>query len=126
DLIAGERARQRVDADVLRLEVARLFVDLPIERGGFDAAGSRIRGAQHRILAQERQHLQPTLDQFRESDAVVPGDYRQADVKLVSLVLGAEIERAALHWRQAEPILGGDVGDVFHDLDDALPRAPFA
>ena len=52
DLIAGERARQRVDADVLRLEVAGLFVDLPIERGRLDAAGSRIGGAQHRILAQ--------------------------------------------------------------------------
>ena len=50
DFVASEGPRQRVDADVLRLDVAGRFVDLLIERGGFDSAAFAISGAQRRVL----------------------------------------------------------------------------
>jgi hypothetical protein len=45
NLVASEGARQSVDADVLRLDVAGRFIDLLIERGGFDFAASAVSGA---------------------------------------------------------------------------------
>ena len=44
----------------------------------------------------------------------------------VLVVLGAEIEGRAGFRQRAEPILAGDVGDVFHQLDDALAGAALA
>ena len=126
DLVAGEGARQRVDADVLRLDVAGGLVDLAIEGGRLDPAAFAVDGAQRCVLAEQRQDMQAALDQFLERDAVVLGDRGQADVEFVLVVLGAEIERRAGFGQRAEPVLAGDMGDVLHQFDDALAGAAFA
>ena len=126
DLVAGEGAGQRVDADVLRLDVAGRLVELAIERRSSRPCRSCRRGAQRRVLAQQAEHMQAALDQFLERDAVVLGDGGEPDVDFVLVVLGADVEGGAGFRQRAEPILAGDVGDVLHQLDDALAGAALA
>jgi len=58
DLIAGEGAGQRVDADVFGFDVARGLVELAIQAGYFDFAGFAARGAERGVLAEQTEHMQ--------------------------------------------------------------------
>jgi hypothetical protein len=43
----------------------------------------------------------------------------------IFIVLGTDIERWTLFRHRAEPILARHVRHVFHELNNALPRATF-
>ena len=125
NLVAGEGPRQRVDGDVLRLDVARGLVDLPIEAGDLDlsALGD---GAERRILPEQRKNVQAAISQFLERDAVMLGYGGEADMNFFLIILGAEIEGRTRLGHRAQPILRGYVGDILHQLDDAFAGAAFA
>ena len=95
DLVAGEGAGQRIDADVLRLDVAGGLVELAIECGR--SRPCRSCGWRRRAWhpAEQGKNVQARLDQLLERDAVVLGDGSETDVDLVLVVLGAEVERRA-------------------------------
>ena len=97
DFVAGERARQGVDADILRLDVARGLVDLPVKGRGFDFAALAARVAECRVLPEQAEHVQSALDHILEGHVVVLCDRGQTAMNLVHIVFGAEIEcRAGL------------------------------
>jgi len=95
DLAAGKGARQRIDADVLRLDVAGPFIELAIELGHLDPATLAGGGAQGGILAEQAEHMQAAGDQLLERHLIVLGDCGQADVELVGVILGTKVERRA-------------------------------
>ena len=72
------------------------------------------------------ENFQAAVDQFLERDAVMGGDVIEADVNFFFVILGAEIPGRAGLRQRTEPILAGDVGDVFHHLDDAFAGAAFS
>ena len=125
DLAAGEGAGQGVDRDVLRLDVARGLVDLAVELGHLDPAALAGR-AERGVLPQQAKHMQAGVDQFLEGGAVVRGDGGKADVQLVLVVLGTDVDGGPGLRQRSQPVFSGDVGDVLHQLEDALAGAALA
>src|SRR5262249_42404359 len=56
-----------------------------------------------------------------KADFVVAGDGRKANVQLVLVILGADIERRAGLGQRTKPIRARYVSDVLHKLDDGFP-----
>src|SRR5215813_7621275 len=84
DLAAGEGARECVDRDVLRLDVACGLIDLAIKTGGLDLA-ALADGAECGVLTEERENAHATVNQLPECDAVELGDAGEANVDFVGI-----------------------------------------
>ena len=112
--------------DVLRLDVAGGFIELPVEIGVVSTLPLLVERAQRCILAELAEHVQAAGDQFLERHAVMAGDVVEADVYFFLVVFGAEINGRPDCRQGAKPVLAGDMGDVLHHLDDALAGATFA
>ena len=122
DLTSRECAGQRIDGDVFRLDVACGLVELAIEAGRLDLAALG-QGAERRIRSEERENAKTTVDQLLERDAVMLGDGGKPDVYFVRAILGTDIKRRAWLGQRAQPVLSGGMGDVLHQLDNALAGA---
>jgi hypothetical protein len=122
--VASEGTRERVNRDVLRLDIAGGLKNLLIEARSLDFAATR-RGAQHRIFAEQGQNMQAVVGEFRERGGVMLNDRCQADVQLVHVILGAEIKRRPYFGERPKPILAYDVCDVLRQFKDTLPGAAF-
>src|SRR4249919_2281842 len=70
--------------------------------------------------------MQAAVDQLLERDLIVLGNGRETDVKLILVVLGAEIECRARLRHRAQPVLCGHMSNILHQFDDALAGAAFA
>jgi hypothetical protein len=70
--------------------------------------------------------VQATIDQLLEGDTVVLGDSGEANVDLVLVVLGPEVDCGARFGHRSQPVLSGDMGGIFHQFNDALSGATFA
>ena len=82
DLVAGEDAAQRVDADILRLKVTSSVAQLAIKVGHFDFAALATSSTERRVLAKEARNMQAAGDQLIERHAVMTGDVGEADMDL--------------------------------------------
>ena len=88
DLIPGKGTAQRIDADVLRLDVSGGFMDLPIQLRRFDPPTLAVGRTQRSILAEETKNMKAAVNQFLERDAVVIADCRETDVYFFLIVFG--------------------------------------
>ena len=125
NLVAGEGPRQRVDGDILRLEVAGRLVDLPIEGSDLDVAALGD-GAECRILPKQRENTQAAVGQLLERDFIVLRYGREADMDFLLVILGAEIECRTRLGHGAQPVLCRHMSDILHQFDDAFACTAFA
>ena len=49
----------------------------------------------------------------------------KTDMNFFFVVFGADVPRRPEQWQRAEPILAGDVGNVFHHFEDAFAGTSF-
>lgn len=124
NLTADEGARQRVDADVLRLEIPSGLIELAIKIGRLDPAAS-VHCAQRRILTEFAKHLEATGDQLLERHAIVAGNVMKPDVNFLFVVFSAEIKRRSGRGQRPKPILARDMNHILRHFDDALAGAAF-
>jgi hypothetical protein len=68
--------------------------------------------------------MKAAVNKRLESCFIVAGDRRKSNMYLVLVVLSADVKRWAYYWQRSEPLLASDVRHVFHQLNNALARAP--
>src|SRR5262249_53868865 len=93
DLATSKGPAQRVDADVLRFEVAGGLVDLAVKARYLDLAALAGSGAQRRVLPEQAENMQTAADQLLERHPVVFGDGGEPDMKFFLVVFGADVKR---------------------------------